>query len=445
MTMTSEPKAAVAPGRWPLVGHLFALAFSRMVFLTSLNTCGRLVEVRLGTQPAYVVTHPDLLHQMLVTDAHSFDKGRIFDKARRFVGNGLATASTETHRTHRRMLQPAFHLHRITAYTETMHQMAQAAIAQWRPGQILDVGREMDELVTSVVAKVLFSSDLGHGVVAEVHRSLPVIVRGVALRAVMPTGLEWALPDNRQYGAAVKRLKTVIADVIAGYRATGADHGDLLSMVIAAQDKHTGQQMDDQQVHDEVMTFLLGGIETSAASLAWVFHELAHHPEVEQKLHAELEAVLNGSAPTYEHVRRLDYTNRVVTEVLRVYASTLLMRRVIQPVILGGIPLPVGAELIYSPYAVHRDPRWYPNPECFDPDRWLPERAARIPRHAYVPFGGGARTCIANSFARTEIVIDVAVVASRWRLRPIPGQQVRKVAHAAVHPSRLLMTCHPRT
>ena len=445
-TLSPAPlnKAVLAPGCLPLAGHLFQLARSRMDFLTSLNQYGSLVEVRMGTQRAYVVTDPELLHQMLVSEASSFDKGRIYKKVRRFVGNGLATAENATHRPHRKMLQPAFHRQRIAGYIDIMRGMAETTISQWQPGQVIALDKQIDELVTSMVAKVLFSSDLGHTAVDEIHRSLPILVRGVALRALVPTVLEWALPDNRQYSAAVKRTKNVIAEVIAGYQSEGVDHGDLLSMIIAARYENTNLPMNDQQIHDEVMTFLLGGVEATAPTVAWVFHELAQNPEIEEKLHKEVDSILSDDPLTYTTIPRLEYTNRVITESLRVYASTLLMRRVVKPITLGGVSLPIGAELIYSPYAIHRNPRWFPEPNRFDPDRWLPERAASIPRDAYVPFSDGAHTCIANSFAMAEMTLDVALIASKWQLRPVPGEQVRPVARSAVHPSQLNMICQPR-
>lgn len=444
MAAISMSEVAVAPGGRPLIGHLLPLARSRMDFLVSLNSCGKLVEVRLGTRPAYVVTHPDLLHQMLVTEAQKFDKGRIFDKARRFVGNGLATASTETHRTHRRMLQPAFHHKRISAYAATMTEIAGEIVTGWRPGQTIEMGRAMDEMVTQVVSKILFSSDLGEAAVAEVHRSLSVVVSGAALRAVLPSGLEYLSPDVFRYSAAVRRLKKVIASVIKGYRAADTDTGDLLSMVIAAQDELTGGRMGDQQIADEVMTFLLGGIESSAAHLAWIFYELAKNPDLERRLHEEVDSVLEGRAPVFDDLKRLELTNRIVSEALRAYAGTILMRRVIHPVELGGTRLPAGAEIIFSPYAVHRDPRWFPEPDRFDPDRWLPERAANIPAAAFVPFGSGARKCIGNHFSMTEMGIVIALIASRWRLRLTPGRPVRALARAAVHPSPMYMVCEPR-
>jgi cytochrome P450 len=442
--MSALAAAPVVPGGWPLAGHLPALLRERLDFLPSLGAYGDVVAVRLGPKRAYVVTAPEVLHELLVTHAAKFDKGRIFEKARRFVGNGLATAETEGHRVHRQMLQPAFHQQRIAGYAETMRQMAEEAVAAWEPGAVIDLGLEMDTLVTSVVAKVLFSAELAEAAIAEVHRSFPVVVEGLAVRSLLPAGLEWALPDRRRYDAAVRRLRHVIAEIIARYRADGADHGDLLSMIIAAQDEQTGARMDDEQVHDEVMTFLLGGINTSAAALAWIFWELHQHPEVERQLHEEVDAVLDGQPPRLDDVRRLEHVNRVVAEVLRLYASTLLMRRVREPVVLGGVAMPVGTEVIYTPYGLHRDPRWFPDPDRFDPDRWLPERAAEIPRYAYLPFGSGPRVCIANAFAKTELAIDVAVIASRWRLRPLPGQQVHPIARAAVHPSRLLVSCEPR-
>ena len=439
------PKAMLAPGNLPGIGHLFQLARYRMGFLTRLNACGGLVEVRLGTKPAYVVTDPDLLHQMLVTDAHRFDKGRMFDKARRFIGNGIATANNADHRPHRKMLQPAFHWQRIAGYVDTMCQVTKDLIDTWQPGQRVDIRKAMDNLTMSIVAKVLFTAEIGARAAEQVHDCVPTIIQGTLVRGVIPSALEWIpLPDGRRYENAMTRMKEVIAEVVAGYRTKGVDHGDLLSMIIAAQNEETGDYLADQQIHDEVMTFLLGGVEVPAAALAWVLYEVVKDPKISEKLYAEVDSVLVGSSLSYESISQLKYTNQVINETLRLYSSTLLMRRVVEPVTLGGVPLPAGAEIIFSPYAIHRDPRWFPEPERFDPDRWSPERAVAIPRNAFVPFGAGARMCIANSFAMTEMATVIALIAARWRLELVPGERVRAIARAAVHPSRMTMTCHPR-
>jgi cytochrome P450 len=446
MTASGAVQAPLAPGRWPLAGHIVPLARRRMAFITSLNACGAVVEVRLGPRRAYVVTDPDALHELLATQAEKFDKGQMFDQARRYIGNGLATAANDEHRVHRRMLQPAFHQQRIAEYAKTMRRTAEATVSRWEPGMELDVVRFADELTTEIVAKVLLSAELPPQALAELREVLPTITRGTIVRGLVPPSLNWLpLPDGRRFNDALERVERLIGEVLARRRTDGSDHGDLLSMIVSAEADETGMRLDDRQVQNQAMTFLLGGVETPAAALAWTFHQLAEHPQVERQVHDELDRVCSEGQPIdVERVRQLECLRRVIAEVLRLYASTLLMRRVREPVVLGGVRLPVGAEVIFSPYAVHRDPRWFPDPDRFDPDRWLPERAAQIPRHAYIPFGSGPRICIAGAFARVELATVVATVAANWRLRPAPGEQVRAVAHAVVHPSRLTMICEPR-
>jgi cytochrome P450 len=235
-----------------------------------------------------------------------------------------------------------------------------------------------------------------------------------------------------------------VLDVVRGWREDETDHGDLLSMLLLAQDIDTGTGMNDQQVHDEVMTMLVGGIETTALALAWTCHELARHPEVEARVHAEVDEVLAGRTPTFADLDNLVYLKQVVNEVLRMYPVWFLMRRTLAPVELGDTVLPEGAEVIFSPHALHHDPASFEDPHRFDPDRWSPERAATIPKGAFVPFGAGTRQCVGNLFAQAEIVITVATIAARWRLVPVPGKPVRVRFTSAAYPKGLLMTAVPR-
>lgn len=238
-------------------------------------------------------------------------------------------------------------------------------------------------------------------------------------------------------------MRAIVLDVIGSRRAEGVtDHGDLLSTLLRAQDE-SGDGMTDQQTYDEVLTLLTAGIETTALALAWAFHEVSRHPEVERRLVAELDEVLGGRPVTFADLPRLTYTAAVVHEVLRMYPVWILMRRAVEPVDLDGVRLPAGAEVIVSPHALHHDPASFPDPHRFDPDRWLSPSHA-VPRGAYIPFAAGVRQCVGNAFAQAEVVITLATVLSRWRLVPVPGKPVRTKFTSAAYPSGLLMTAVPR-
>ncbi len=430
----------VAPGRLPLLGHTLPMLRGRQEFTASLRRYGDIVRVDLGTMHTYVVTSPALVHELLITKGPQFRKGALFDKFLPFFGNGLATSNGAFHRRQRRLVQPAFHRDRIARYAEVMTRAAADLTATWRPGQVRVVEEDSQALAVTIVGEALFSTELGGAAIEEVRRSIFLILKYGMVRALSPSFVEkLPLRGNREFDAAIARMRAIVLDVVRARRsaAAGTDHGDLLSVLLPA-------DMTDEQVHDEVMTLLVGGIETTALALAWTWHELARHPEVERRVHAEVDEVLGGRAPTFADVGHLPYVKQVVSEVLRMYPVWFLMRRTLEPVELGGAALPAGAEVIYSPHALHHDPDSWEHPYRFDPGRWTPERAAGIPKGAYVPFGAGARQCVGNLFALTEIVLTVATVAARWRLVPVPGRPVRVTFTSAAYPKGLLMTAVPR-
>jgi cytochrome P450 len=383
------------------------------------------------------------MHQVLVTDAPKFHKGRMFDKFRPFIGNGLAMSNGSFHLRQRRMMQPAFHRDRIAGYANVMARATRELTDQWRPGEVRRVEEDVQGLAVTIVGESLFSTEIGKRAVDEARRSVFVIIQNGIVRALSPGFVEkLPIPVNREFDAAIARMRAIVTEVIANRRADPADHGDLLSTLMMATDAETGEPMTDQQVFDEVITLLTAGIETTALALAWIFHEIAANPDVERRVLAEIDEVLAGRPVTFEDVPKLTYLGQVANEVLRKYPLWLLMRRANEGVDLGGAHLAPGTEVILSPHALHHDPANFPDPERFDPDRWTPERARQLPKGAFVPFGGGIHQCIGNHFALTEIVIAVATVCSRYRL--VPVRPVRTKFTNAVYPVGLLMKAVPR-
>jgi cytochrome P450 len=261
-----------------------------------------------------------------------------------------------------------------------------------------------------------------------------VIIQQGMIRALSPKFVEkLPIPGNRRFDEAITRMQAIVLAVIRDWRAAGVDHGDLLSMLLLA-------GMTDEQARDEVLTLLTAGIETTALALAWTFHELGRNPDVEARVHAEIDEVLGGRPITGEDLPELVYLRQVVDEVLRHYPLWMLMRRTLTDVDLGGTRLPEGSEVIVSPHALHHDPASFADPARFDPDRWSPERVKQQPKGAFIPFGAGTRQCVGNVFAQNEIVITVATVAARWRLVPVPGRPVRVKFTSAAYPESLPMT-----
>ncbi|QWF85337.1 cytochrome P450 [Amycolatopsis sp. CA-230715] len=436
-----------APGRLIFFGHTLSMLRHRVRFTSSLREHGEIIEIHLGPLRTFFLTSPALVTRILVTEGANFSKGAIFDRFRPFMGNGLVMSQGDFHRRQRRLVQPAFHRDRLASYAATMVRVAREQTAAWQDGEVRQVDDDMQRLAITVVGETLFSTELGKQAIAEARRSIPIVLKEGMIRALSPKFFEHVplIPANRRFDSAVERLRRIVLEVIASWRADGEDHGDLLSMLMLAVDEDTGDRMTDQQVYDEVITLLTAGSETSAVTLTWFFHEVARNPEIERRILDELDRVLAGRPVTVDDLPALEYTRRVVTETLRMYPIWILMRRALTQVEIGGFPFPAGTEFMLSPYSLHFDPRYYADPEQFDPDRWLPERAASLPKGAFVPFGTGARQCVGKSFAETEITIVAATVLTRWRLVPVPGKPVRTKVTSAAYPDRMPMTALPRT
>lgn len=433
----------VAPGRWPFLGHTPAMLRKRFEFTSSLREHGEVVKIHLGPMPAYFVTSPRLTYHVLVTEGANFRKGAMFDKFRPYLGTGLLLSDGDFHRRQRRLIQPAFHRDRIARYVGTMTRAATELASSWQAGEVRMIDEDMQALAVTIVGEALFSTEIGARAIAEARRSVFVIIKQGMIRALSPGFVEHLpVPGNRQFDEAIARMRAIVFEVIANWRAEGVDHGDLLSTLLLARDE-SGDGMTDEQTYDEVLSLLTGGIETTAIALAWAFHEIARDPGIERRVHAEVDEVLSGRPVSVDDVAKLTYTAQVVNEVLRMYPVWILMRRATKDVELGDVRIPAGAEVVVSPHALHFDPASYASPEVFDPDRWAPGRP-EVPRGAFVPFGAGARKCVGYTFAQHEIVIAVATVAARWRLVPVPGQPVRVKFTSAAYPRRMAMTAVPR-
>jgi len=428
-----------------VLGHALPMLRHPLRFVESLRRHGSVVRISLGPTPVYVVNDPELLHRVMVTDASGFTRGRVFDRARRFFGDGLATVAGDAHVRQRRLLQPAFRRDQVSAYLAAMWRAAEEKAGSWRPGQVLAVNEEMDDLSISVLARTMFASTVSSAEARELSRAVDVVIRGAAVRAALPVFVErLPLPANRRYGAAIARLRAIVADIVTVHRADGA-LDDVVTMLMAARDAASGLALSDVQLRDEIISILIAGTDSAAATIAWAFHELGGHPDVERRLHAELDVRVDGPPDGHEWLRRLEYTGRVLAETMRLHALWMTMRRTLVPVELGGVRIPAGTEVMFSPYALHRDPAVFPEPNRFDPDRWHPERARELLPHTFIPFGAGIHRCLGEHFATAEATLAIAAIARRWRLRPVPGHRVREVASALVYPDHLPMTAELRS
>jgi pentalenene oxygenase len=428
-----------APGQLPVLGHGLPMMRRPLAFLGSLPAHGPIVKIRMGALPAYVVNDPELARQVLVG---GYDQGLPVHKARPLLGGGVGMLDGEDHRWHRRLMQPALSRAQIANYAPIMSELAVSWCDSLLPGQRLDVAVQMNELALLTVATTLFSADLRESV-AEVQRVLPVALRHLPRRAVLPDWLlRLPLPANRAFDEATRRLHRLTREAVAATRTNGADHTDLISILLASRDKETGVGLSDEQVNDQLVNMLVAGSETTGSTLAWAFHELAGAAEAETRLHDELDRVLAGRPATFEDLPNLPYTRWVIQEALRRYPPYLILRHAPDGARLGGYHLPAGASILISPYVLHRDPQVFTEPTRFEPQRWA---AGTIGRTASVPFGLGGRQCPGNHFALTELAIHLATIAGRWRLLRVPGPAVAEVPRGVVvHPDRLAMLAEPR-
>lgn len=447
-TGTASWKLGTAPGCFPVVNHPLQMMRRPLSFLTSLRDAGDIVKLRLGTEWAYFIRHPDLLRNVLMTDHESYDKGGpFFDKARIIAGNGILTCPGKDHARQRRMMQPLFTHERLAGYAAVMCEEAERATDALRPGQAVEVNKAVSALTLSVTTRTLFSTRANDAMVAEALDAIIAIFAGLYQRMVVPVDLFHQIPtaENRRFEHAMVRYPAIIEAIIAERRRSGQEHGDLLGRLLAARDPETGEGLGDVELREQVMALFVAGTETTASALTSALHLLDRHPEVERRMEAEVDQVLAGRAPTFEDLPRLEYTERVFTEALRLYPpGWILTRRTTSPVELGGHPIGPGATILFSPYALHRDPEFFPEPERFDPDRWLPERAKSLPRFAMMPFSAGRRKCMGDAFAMNLAIIVLATLAGRFRLRAAPGAEVRVVQKMTLSVETLPMRVHAR-
>jgi cytochrome P450 len=406
-------------------------------FITRLRDYGDVVRSRFLYLYAYFLYDPADIETMLTTNARSYRKAQSLRSPffHRLVGNGLVTSEGDFWRRQRRLAQPAFHRQRINSYGDIMVEYATRAIAQWKTGEQRDISKDMTRLTLEIVVKTLFNSDVSNDA-DHVGEMLSVLVKPFASQATLKWILDNRLPTpgHRRYFNAVSQIDKIIFRIIADRRASGSDEGDLLSMLLQAQDED-GSQMSDAQLRDEVMTLFLAGHETTALALSWSWYLLATHPEAEKKFHAELEEVLGGRAPEVSDLPRLKYTEMIAKEAMRLYPPAYAIgREALEETEIGGYRVPKRTQLFAFQWVTHRDARYFERPDAFEPERWVSESMQRLPKYAYFPFGGGPRQCIGNYFAMMEIVLLLATIGQRFRFLLAQGQTVEVLPVLSLRP-----------
>ncbi|MFZ0414683.1 MAG: cytochrome P450 [Candidatus Acidiferrales bacterium] len=377
-------------------------------------------------QNRILLNHPDFIEQVLVVQQHKFHKSAMAQAAtRRLLGNGLLNSEDDFWRRQRRLAQPAFQKTRVNEYAPTMIEHALAHTEKWHDGEVRDIADEMSRLTCGIAVKTLFGLDLGPQA-DRVSENLTKLMRHQIHRVRSPFRIpaRWPTPANRRADAAFAYLDSLVYGIIDERRARGAGGNDLLSRLISAMDED-GTQMTPRQLRDETMTLFLAGHETTALTLSWTWYLLAQNPAAETRLHEELVRVLAGRPPQPEDCESLPYLAALIHEALRLYPPAYLIARLAtEPFEVGGYSFPAGATVLMSQWVTHRDARYFPDPLVFRPERWLDGLIARLPAHAYFPFGGGPRRCIGQGFAMLEAALVTAALAQRFRFELVAGQTI---------------------
>jgi cytochrome P450 len=408
----------------PVIGNTWEFRRERLsLFSRTFEDCGDLGVYRIAGDDFHLANSVELVHEVLIR------KGRLFEKTDRFrafarplLGDGLLTATNEDHKHNRRIIQPRFHNAAVKPSADIAARVAGTVSGRWADGDVVDVRREMVRLILGVVGQNLFSRDILDDA-DELGNALTDAIHGFdsMASALVPLGITWPTPANLRYRRAIERLERTFYSLLADRRSMDRRPDDWLNLLMETR-REDGSPISDKQIRDEALNMFMPGHETTATGLAWSLHLLAEHPEVYERLLDEVDGVLGGRPPTLDDLPRLPYALQVFKETMRLYPPVYMFtRQATEDVDILGHRLPAGTTVVFSPYTLHRRADYFPDPERFDPDRFSPEREARMPRHAYLPFGAGHRVCIGNHHALLNGHMVLATLAQRVRLHSVPG------------------------
>lgn len=444
------PGARVAPGlRGPFSG--FPLLSNPLPFIEKLfREYGDVVSVRFLNFPVFIVADPDGIKHILQDNHRNYTKSQDYAILARLLGQGLVTSEGSLWLRQRRLMQPMFHRQKIATFGAMMTDCALSMLNRWdrivRRHEAVDVTGEMMHLTLEIVGRALLTMDLTDRA-DTIGRAMTIANERFGQFDVGMIAPWLPTVKNFRFRRAVDELRQIVLDIIAHRRRENRDYGDLLSMLITARDEETGEAMSNEQLRDEILTLILAGHETTANALSWTWYLLSQHPEVERKLHAELDGVLDGRPPAITDLNNLNYTGMVIDEAMRLYPPVWAIgRRVIEDDEISGYAIPRGSNVMLSQWITHRHPKFWESPERFEPERFSAERATGRPRYAYFPFSGGPRQCIGNIFALTEANLVLAAVGQKFSLRLVPGHRVEPHPLVTLRPRYgLKMTLEPRT
>ena len=457
--MGKSPALRNAPGPpgFPLIGNLMDLWRDVLgSLLKSRQEYGDVVRFHLGSMVLHLVAHPDHIHHVLLSGSHNYNKDtRSSAKIRSVTGEGLLTSNGDFWLRQRRLMQPAFSPQRVASFLNIMTGATQTMLNRWQEiaerGGSLDVASEMMRLTCTIVARALFGADVTADLDA-IEQSATALMEHAWRRLERIIDLPTSLPTpaNLRSRAALRTLERIVGRIIDERRfnlkTQPVESADLLTQLLRGKDAETGQSMSDDQLKTETITLLLSGHETTANSLTWTWHLLAMHPEFARRAANEIATIIGTQPPALDDLSRLEFTNRVFREALRLYPPIWIMeRRALADDTIGGFHIPRGSAVLVSPYVTHRHPAFWESPDDFDPDRFAPERSAGMVPHAYLPFGVGQRLCIGSHFAMLEAMVILTMVLQRFHLSLVPGHKVEPKPGITLRTRHgLVMTLSPR-
>ena len=398
----------------------------------------------IGAEKVLLMNSPAAIEHVFQSNWRNYRKSDFYDKLRPLLGNGIATSEGDFWRRQRQVTNPAFHRKSLTRMGEIMRERTRTMVDAWADragGAAFNLSDDLTALTLHIVVESLFGSDItnadGGERTATIAQSVDTMLEVCERRvwAVPDLHDKWVSPLYWRHRKARADLDRIVYDIIAERRRTGAEHFDLLGMLLAARDGDTGEGMSDLQLRDETTTLLVTGHESTANAAMWIFFVLSQHPEIEQRVRDELAAVCGQDTPDDGQLRELSYLRMVIEEVLRVYPPAwTTSRTAIEEDNILGYPVAAGTSVMISPYVMHRNPRYWPDPEVFDPERHTPQMKENRPKFAYVPFGGGPRNCIGANFAMMELQLVVAMVAQRYRVAVVDADTVEREAIVSIRP-----------
>ncbi len=422
--MPALPEAPGPKGHF-LLGVLPEIRKYELDYLTRLvREYGDIFRVKVVNIPAYVISRPEYIESVLITNQKNFVKSVYLRESKALFGHGILTSDGSFWREQRRMLQPAFHHRQIARYSRVMAKRVAGMLETWRDGEVRDIHADMMNVTMEIIAQVLFGEDIAEET-REIGEALKVFFEQFDDRFGLYAIPEWLpTPGNLRYRRAIRRLNEMVNSIIRRKQAIRQDSGDILSALLNARDEG-GQEMTTSQLRDEMMTLFFTGHETTALALTWTWYLLAQHPPAMQRLTEEIDKVLEGRHPTFEDLPNLPYTEMVMKESLRLYPPAYaVVREAVEDCEIGGYRIPAGSTVAMFQWAVHRDPRYFERPDEFRPERWEGDFQKTLPRCAYFPFGAGPRLCIGDGFAKAEVPLLLAAIAQQYRMELVPDHPV---------------------